>query len=277
MTVAEKKRKKPSAQALIAPAWHLLGGDGLRLGGDHLELLRQIGATGSMREAAAICGISYRTAWTRVGELNRISDTPLVLSVNGGAKGGESILTESGKQMVETHERANRSFQAALDLGGIDPAHVDSWIRFLRRISMKTSARNQLAGTVTAIHKGAVNAEIELSLKGGASIVSQITLPSLSNLDLKIGSEVWALVKSSWVILATGEDEPKVSARNRLKGKVVVVTAGAVNSEVEIEIAGGHRVVATVTNGSITSLGLAKGATAWALFKAGSVILGTLG
>jgi molybdate transport system regulatory protein len=262
---------------MIAPAWHLLQSDGRSLGGDHLELLRQIGATGSMREAAAVCGISYRTAWSRVGELNRASDAPLVLSVNGGAKGGESVLTESGKQLVETHERANRSFRAALDLGGIDPAHVDSWIRFLRRISMKTSARNQLSGTVTAIRKGAVNAEIELSLPGGASVVSQITLPSLSSLDLKVGSEVWALVKASWVILAVGEDEPKVSARNRLKGKVVVVAAGAVNTEVELEIAGGHRIVATVTNGSVKSLGLAKGATAWALFKAGSVILGTLG
>lgn len=275
--MADRIRKKPGTQALMAPAWHLLGGNGLRLGGDHLELLRQIGATGSMREAASICGISYRTAWTRVGELNRVSDSPLVLSINGGAKGGESVLTESGKQMVETHERADRAFQAALDLGGIDPAHVDSWVRFLRRISMKTSARNQLDGTVTAIRKGAVNAEIEISLKGGATIVSQITLPSLSNLGLKIGSEVWALVKSSWVILAAGEDEPKVSARNRLKGQVDQVTTGAVNSEVELEIDGGHRIVATVTNGSISSLGLAKGATAWALFKAGSVILGTLG
>jgi len=269
--------KRKASPAMIAPAWHLLRSDGRSLGGDHLELLRQIGATGSMREAAAVCGISYRTAWSRVGELNRASDAPLVLSVNGGAKGGESVLTESGKQLVETHERANRSFRAALDLGGIDPAHVDSWIRFLRRISMKTSARNQLSGTVTAIREGAVNAEIELSLPGGASVVSQITLPSLSSLDLKVGSEVWALVKASWVILAVGEDEPKVSARNRLKGKVVVVAAGAVNTEVELEIAGGHRIVATVTNGSVKSLGLAKGATAWALFKAGSVILGTLG
>lgn len=139
---------------------------------------------------------------------------------------------------------------------------------------MKTSARNQLSGVVTAIRKGAVNAEVEISIPGGGSIVSQITLPSLEHLGLKSGSDVFALVKSSWVILATGETEPKVSARNRLKGKVSKVSAGAVNTEIELEIAGGNTIVATITNGSVASLGLSQGTTAWALFKAGSVILG---
>ncbi|HXP90998.1 MAG TPA: TOBE domain-containing protein [Fibrobacteria bacterium] len=139
---------------------------------------------------------------------------------------------------------------------------------------MKTSARNQLSGKVTAIHKGAVNAEVEISISGGGSIVSQITLPSLEHLGLRTGSDVFALVKSSWIILGAGETEPKVSARNRLKGKVSKLSAGAVNTEIELEIAGGNKVVATITNGSVASLGLAQGTTAWALFKAGSVILG---
>ena len=58
--MAERKRKKPGAQALIAPAWNLLGRDGLRLGGDHLELLRQIGATGSIASLGLAKGV---TAW----------------------------------------------------------------------------------------------------------------------------------------------------------------------------------------------------------------------
>jgi molybdate transport system regulatory protein len=139
---------------------------------------------------------------------------------------------------------------------------------------MKTSARNQLSGKVTAIHKGAVNAEIEIAIAAGASIVSQITLPSLEHLGLKPGSDVFALVKSSWIILGVGEAEPKVSARNRLKGKVSKVSTGAVNTEIELEIAGGNKIVATITNGSVATLGLTTGSAAWALFKAGSVILG---
>lgn len=139
---------------------------------------------------------------------------------------------------------------------------------------MKFSARNQFSGTIVAIRKGAVNAEIELSLKGGSRLVAQITLPSLESLDLAIGGHATALVKSSWIMLGAGEDEPKVSSRNRLKGTISSITKGAVNSEVVLEIPGAENVVASVTNDSIDSLQLKTGATAWALFKASSIILG---
>jgi molybdate transport system regulatory protein len=51
------------------------------------------------------------------------------------------------------------------------------------------------------------------------------------------------------------------------------VTPGAVNAEVVIDLDGGGSVAAIVTEGSVKALGLAKGTTAIALFKATSVIL----
>jgi molybdate transport system regulatory protein len=140
-------------------------------------------------------------------------------------------------------------------------------------MTFQTSARNQLSGTVSAIRKGAVNAEIDIALKGGESVVAQITIPSVDHLALAVGKPVTALLKASWLILGTGEDEPKVSARNRLKGSVVSVTKGAVNSEVDIKLVGGDTVVASITNVSVDALGLKAGVTAWALFKASAVIL----
>ena len=65
----------------------------------------------------------------------------------------------------------------------------------------------------------------------------------------------------------------KTSARNQFIGTVKRVRAGAVNDEIEIETAGGLRVVATVTTESRASLGLAAGVKAFALVKASSVIL----
>jgi len=138
---------------------------------------------------------------------------------------------------------------------------------------MKISARNQLPGTVTAIREGAVNAEIEITLVGGQLVVAQITLPSIGHLELAAGKPVMALVKSSWVLLGTGESEPRVSARNRLRGTIAAIAKGAVNSEVLLRLAGGEPMVATVTNDSIESLGLKTGGTVWALFKASAVIL----
>lgn len=67
----------------------------------------------------------------------------------------------------------------------------------------------------------------------------------------------------------------KISARNNFKGTVTAVTPGAVNSEVSLDIGGGDKLTAIVTNGSVQSLGLAVGKQAIALVKASSVLLMT--
>jgi len=67
----------------------------------------------------------------------------------------------------------------------------------------------------------------------------------------------------------------KVSARNVFKGKVREVRAGAVNSEVVLELAGGETLVAVVTVESVNSLKLAAGTEAVALVKAPWVMLMT--
>jgi molybdopterin-binding protein len=65
----------------------------------------------------------------------------------------------------------------------------------------------------------------------------------------------------------------KLSARNVLKGKIVKVTPGAVNSEVVLELPGGAQVVAIITKESAEKLGLAKGKDAYAVIKASSVMI----
>jgi molybdopterin-binding protein len=65
----------------------------------------------------------------------------------------------------------------------------------------------------------------------------------------------------------------KLSARNILKGKVVKIVGGAVNSEVTIQLTGGEQVVSIITNGSVESLGLKEGKQAYAVIKASSVMI----
>jgi molybdate transport system regulatory protein len=69
----------------------------------------------------------------------------------------------------------------------------------------------------------------------------------------------------------------KTSARNQFFGTVSGIQPGAVNDEIELDIAGGHRIVAIVTHESTASLGLAPGAQAFALVKASAIILMTEG
>jgi molybdate transport system regulatory protein len=67
---------------------------------------------------------------------------------------------------------------------------------------MKISARNQIAGKVTKVTTGAVNAEVVIKLPGGGEIVSVITKASAKALGLKKGVGVVAIIKSSDILVA---------------------------------------------------------------------------
>ena len=66
----------------------------------------------------------------------------------------------------------------------------------------------------------------------------------------------------------------KLSARNVLPGSVTKVIKGAVNSEVDLTLQGGDKVVAVITNESVEHLALKEGTKASAILKASWVILG---
>ena len=65
----------------------------------------------------------------------------------------------------------------------------------------------------------------------------------------------------------------KLSARNVLKGKVIKVVKGAVNSEVTLELQGGTQVVSIITNSSVENLGLEGDKEAYAVVKASNVMV----
>ena len=65
----------------------------------------------------------------------------------------------------------------------------------------------------------------------------------------------------------------KLSARNVLKGKVIQVKPGAVNSEIILELSGGAQVVSIITKESAENLGLAPGKPAYAVIKASNVMI----
>lgn len=66
----------------------------------------------------------------------------------------------------------------------------------------------------------------------------------------------------------------KLSARNILAGTVKTVTAGAVDSEVIVELAPGIEIVSIITKASVERLGLKPGIKAYAIIKAPNVLIG---
>ena len=59
----------------------------------------------------------------------------------------------------------------------------------------------------------------------------------------------------------------KLSARNQLKGKVININKGAVNSIVSIDIGGGNIITATISCAAVEELGLKVGSDAYAVIK----------
>ena len=139
---------------------------------------------------------------------------------------------------------------------------------------MKVSARNILAGTVKNIMKGAVNAEIVLSLRGGETIVAVITNSSVERLALQIGTGAFGIIKASEVMVGKDLENARLSARNILAGKVVDLQAGAVNSEVGIQLPGGTLLIASITKESVQALNLKLGDAVSAIVKASHVMVG---
>ena len=66
----------------------------------------------------------------------------------------------------------------------------------------------------------------------------------------------------------------RISARNQLRGTVVSIEQGAVNGIVQIEVAPGLVISASITNEAIRDLGLTVGGEAVAVIKSSSVMVG---
>ncbi|KRK33564.1 winged helix-turn-helix domain-containing protein [Loigolactobacillus bifermentans] len=61
-----------------------------------IELLAGIKQSGSLLLATQHCHFSYNKAWRLIKQVEHEIQTPLVHSVNGGANGGGTRLTETG-------------------------------------------------------------------------------------------------------------------------------------------------------------------------------------
>ena len=258
--------------ALEGAVWMTVGGE--KLGGaGRVALLAKIGECGSITQAAKAIKMSYKAAWDAIDSMNNLAGEALVERATGGKGGGGTRLTARGQQLVanfalieSAHERFIRQLSAQAD-------GVADDLTLIRRLSMKTSARNQFAGKVASIKRGAVNDEITLAVTGGQQLVAIVTQESTDDLGLQPGAEVFALIEASSIILVTGAGDAKFSARNQVAGTVVRIKPGAVNTEVVLALSGSGTLAATITNDSAAALALAEGVEVSAMFKASAVIL----
>lgn len=240
-----------------------------------MALLAAIHEQGSISAAARHIDLSYKAAWDAIDTMNNLAEEPLVLRTTGGQRGGGASLTPRALEILELYQQLDQAHQRFMQhLAKAKPGSNKN-LELLQTMMVQTSARNNFAGTVSKITLGAVNAEVALDIGSAQPIIASITNESVESMGLKKGVRALAFLKASSIIIGLPA-EGKLSARNQLAGKVVHVEAGSVNAEIGLELSEQHRITAIITMESLNRLKLEIGQDAVAIFKASSVLLGTM-
>ena len=79
--------------------------DGSRFGPGKATLLRTLQHTGSIKSAANSLGMSYPRALKLIEQMNSAFADPVVETRHGGAEGGGTQLTDSGREILTLYEK----------------------------------------------------------------------------------------------------------------------------------------------------------------------------
>jgi molybdate transport system regulatory protein len=120
-----------------------------------------------------------------------------------GAVNAEVELTLPGGDKIVAIVTEGSVKALGLTVGKEATAYVKApWVMVLSGApDVRFSARNQLAGSVSALQKGAVNTEVAIKLAGGTTVFAVVTNEAVLELGLKEGVPASALIKASSVIL----------------------------------------------------------------------------
>ncbi len=126
-----------------------------------------------------------------------------IKSIKIGAVNSEVILDIGGGDSIAAIITNESVDHLALKVGKEAYALIKApWVIVTTSDGFKTSARNELRGTIVRCQEGAVNGEVIIELAGGKSVAAVVTNDSIKTLGLKDGVKACALIKASHVVLA---------------------------------------------------------------------------
>jgi molybdate transport system regulatory protein len=156
------------------------------------KILETIEKEKSISKAAETAGMSYRYVWNYLQKIQKAIEEPIVETYKGGkAGGGGARLTKLGKDLLSEYKQVESYLSEIL----ADSQRVEVK-------SLKLSARNQFKGKVVSVEKGVITSKVKIEIKAPVTITAVITKEAVEDLDLKVGDEVQAIVKSTEVLVA---------------------------------------------------------------------------
>ena len=240
-----------------------------------IALLKQIEQTGSISQGAKNAGISYKSAWDAINDMNTLSEQTLVERATGGKGGGGAVLTRYGQRLIQLYDLLAQIQQKAFDvLSDDDNLPLDSLLGAISRFSLQTSARNQWFGTVTGRELSQVQQHVDVLLADGTTRLKvALTARSGERLGLDEGKEVLVLLKAPWINI-TQDSAAADGADNQLPGRISHIEHGEAQSEVLMTLPDGQTLCATVAREQADRLVIESEAIAY--FSADRVIVATL-
>lgn len=231
-----------------------------------LQLLGHVHRLGSITAAAKAVGVTYKTAWDRLRNLQTRLGQAVIIAAKGGRGGGRTLLSEKGHALLRYYEQLRKQQDhavepdMALDAVGTAPA---------RPLPLrKTSARNHLLGTVSAIGRGGIRDVVTVQLHDTLQMNVNITHASTLALGLKKGVSVYLLIKAPSIRFAREQQaQPNVFCG-------LISGIRKVQDQQELEVRIGPDVHLVTVAGQHSAEPLHKGAQVWVHIDPDTVILG---
>jgi len=166
------------------------------MGAGRAELLKTIDEERSLRRACQKLGISYKHAWMMLKKMNEALGEPAVVTVRGGKDQG-TFLTDLGRQLLVEYETNKKLINEAVE-------DETSW----ENVGFKLSARNKLPGKVVDIEKSGLVSKLTIEIEPSI-LTSVVTEEAVEKLNIKPGDRIYAVIKSTEVMVAkvVGENE----------------------------------------------------------------------
>lgn len=160
------------------------------MGAGRAELLKAIDKERSLRKACKVLNISYKHAWMMLKKMNEALGEPAVITVRGGKEQG-TFLTDRGRKLLVEYEANKQIINQTIG------EETTAW----ENIGFKLSARNQLPGKVLKIDKDGLVCKITIEMDPSV-LTSVITEEAVEKLDIKPGDRIYAVIKSTEVMVA---------------------------------------------------------------------------
>ena len=154
-----------------------------------IDILRRIADVGSISEAARSAGVSYKAAWQAIDTLTNLAGTPLVEKAVGGAHGGGTKLTKTGRMVLDLADELSRARRSVLDrFANIQDSPEKNDGSRLARVtaaSLQTSMRNQFPATIETLKIGSALVKLILRIDDTHLIRASVTKESAQLLGLR--------------------------------------------------------------------------------------------